>query len=116
MELSSFRPWLLKNVQTKDQSEPSIGDLKRLHEIQKFNKEQLAKTKTAEPATTHLYVSQLLANEISSFDVSILRSSKPTVERHDLHKVSTITATFATSSLLTGVTLLSNNNSIGNLI
>ena len=74
--MNSFKPWLLKNVETRDKSAPNFWDLKHLNSINKFEKSSLAPARVSKSKPTKLFVSELLQKEICGFDRSSLKSSK----------------------------------------
>ena len=74
--MNSFKPWLLKNVETRDQSAPNFWDLKHLNSINKFEKSSLAPARVSKSKPTKLFVSELLQKEICGFDRSSLKTTK----------------------------------------
>ena len=74
--MNSFKPWLLKNVETRDKSAPNFWDLKHLNSINKFEKSSLAPARVSKSKPTKLFVSELLQKEICGFDRSSLKTSK----------------------------------------
>ena len=59
VEIGEFNKWLLKNVETRDKSEPDLTSGKTNKQISSFDKTQLNQTKTVTTAPTHLYVTQV---------------------------------------------------------
>ena len=79
--MSEFKPWLLKNVQTNDKSNPSFEDLLKLNEIANFNRGDLKTTKTSESQGKHIFLLEKLALEINNVKESCTLKSVKTNDK-----------------------------------